>query len=93
MRIESYSQIQQLYNASKPANNKSTATSLDFKDKLNISSAGKDLTIAKQAVNSAPDVRADKIEAVKSAIDNGTYDVSGQEFADKIMEKLSQAFA
>jgi len=93
MRIESYSQIQQLYNVSKPVNNKSVSTGMDFKDKLNISSAGKDLTIAKQAVNNAPDVRADKIAEVKSAIDNGTYDVSGQEFADKIMEKLSQAFA
>jgi len=93
MRIESYSQIQQLYNVSKPAKNVSSSKEMDFRDKLNISSAGKDLTIAKQAVSSAPDIRADKVEAVKSAIDNGTYDVSGQEFADKIMEKLSQAFA
>ncbi len=93
MRIESYSNIQQLYNLSKPANTAKPAASADFRDKLNISSAGKDLTIAKQAVSESPDVRADRVSELKSAIDNGTYDVSGQDFADKIMEKLSQAFA
>lgn len=93
MRIESYSNIQQLYNLSKPVSANKTSSSSDFRDRLNISSTGKDLTIAKQAVNDTPDVRADRVQELKSAIDNGTYSVSGQDFADKIMEKLSQAFA
>lgn len=93
MRIEGYSQIQQLYNASKPASAAGKVDGMSFKDKLNISNTGKDLTVAKQAVSAASDVRQDKIDFLKSAIDNGTYDVSNEDFAERIMEKLSQALA
>lgn len=93
MRIESYTQIQQLYNASKPINKATSAGQTNFKDKLNISNAGKDLQVAKKAVADAPDIREDRVAELKEAINNGTYNVSGEEFADKIMEKLSQAFA
>lgn len=93
MRIEAYSQIHQLYNASKPAAKNVSAKSGDFRDKLNISSTGKDLQIAKNAVSEAPDVRAARVAELKAAIANGTYDVSGEEFADRIMEKFSQTLA
>lgn len=93
MRIGAYSQIQQLYGASKPAGKTSTAKGAEFKDKLQISSSGKDFQVAKQAVDSAPDVRADKVAAIKQSLENGTYEVSGEEFAQKMMEKLGQALA
>ena len=93
MRIESYSQIQQLYNNSKPVNVNTAQNSVSFKDKLNISNAGKDLQVAKAAVGAVPDVRESKVASLKEAIKNGTYNVSGEEFADKIMDKLSQALA
>lgn len=93
MRIEAYSQIQQLYNASKPAAKTQAPAGVSFKDKLNISSAGKDLQVAKEAVNSAPDVRMDRVNEIKNAIANGTYSVSGEDFADKILEKFSQTLA
>lgn len=90
MRIENFSQIQQIYNAQKtPVKSNVTGTS-DFKDRLNISSTGKDLQVAKQAVKDAPDIREDKVNALKNAISNGTYDVTSEDFADKIMDKLSQ---
>ena len=91
MRIENFSQIQQIYNnqAMAPAKANVTGTS-DFIDKLNISSTGKDLQVAKQAVKDAPDIRMDRVEALKETVQNGTYDVSGEDFADKIMDKLSQ---
>ena len=92
MRIESYSQIQQIYNANKTVDKSGKVNSNGFKDKLNISNAGKDLQVAKNAVAGTPDIREDKVASIKAAIDNGTYDVSGEEFAEKIMEKLSQAF-
>lgn len=93
MRIESFSQIQQLYGTSKKSAYNASSASSDFKDKLNISNAGKDLNVAKNAVQSASDVRADKVASLKAAIDNGSYDVSGEDFADRIMEKLSQTLA
>ena len=92
MRIDAYSQIQSLYNVSKPAANKSGSTNApDFKDQLNISGAGKELQVAKQAVASAADVREDRIAELKASYRNGTYDVSANDFADKILEKFAQA--
>ena len=41
--------------------------------------------MAKQAVASAPDVRQDKIADIKERIQNGTYDVSPEAFADKLL--------
>lgn len=93
MRIEAYSQIQQLYSASKPANTNKAQSNVSFKDKLNISSAGKDLQVAREALSKTPDVRTDKVNELKSAIANGTYDVSGEDFADKLLEKFSQTLA
>ena len=93
MRIGSYSQIQQLYGASKPAKKNASVQGADFKDKLQISDSGKDFQIAKQAVASAPDIREDKVAAIKHSLENGTYEVSGEEFAQRMMEKLGQALA
>ena len=58
IRVDAYSQIQNLYNVSKPAGNRGSAKTAapDFKDRLNISGQGKDLQVAKQAVAAAPDL-------------------------------------
>lgn len=93
MRIEAYSQIQQMYGASKPTNKAASAKSADFKDKLQISNTGKDMQVAKQAVSDASDIREDKVAAIKQRLANGTYEVSGEEFAQKMMERLGQALA
>lgn len=94
MRIDAYAQIQQLYNMPKATGaGKVAAPSSDFRDKLQISGAGKDMQIAKQAIANAPDVREDRVAELKSALANGTYNVSGDDFADKIMEKLGRTFA
>ncbi len=93
MRIEAYSQIQQMYGASKPANKTASAKGADFKDKLQISNTGKDMQVAKKAVSDAPDIREDKVAAIKQRYANGTYEVSGEEFAQKMMERLGQALA
>ena len=61
-------------------------------DTVKISSIGKDIQIAKQAVKEAPDVREDVTAPIKQAIKDGTYDVSGEDFADKLLAKLSESF-
>ena len=84
MRIEAFNQIQQLYNTSKT--NKSQKTEKPaFADQVQISSIGKDIQTAKQAVANAPDVREEITAPIKSAIAGGTYQVSMDSFADKII--------
>ena len=91
MRIEAYSQVQQIYSNNKV--NKTTAAkkTVDARDTVSFSSIGKDIQVAKQAVSAAPDVREDVVATLKAAIKNGTYDVSGEAFADKLLAKFDEA--
>jgi negative regulator of flagellin synthesis FlgM len=84
MRIDALSQVSQLYGANgvKKTNApvKTSAT-----DKVEISSFGRELQIAKQAVKESPDIRQDKVNDLKNQINNGTYNVSPESFANKIL--------
>ena len=55
-------------------------------DTVEISDAAKTFQVARTAVNSASDVRTDKVAQLKSAIENGTYSVSARDIADKLLE-------
>ncbi len=92
MRIESYIQVQQLYKAQKPAKTSSTTAS-NFSDKLQISMMGKDIQTAKQALAGTSDIREEKVAALRAEMQNGTYEVSAESFADKLLEKYSQTLA
>jgi len=84
MRIEAYTQVQQMYNTKGTAKNEKS-TSASFADQLQISSMGKDIQTAKQAVANSPDVREEITAPIKSAIASGTYQVSLDSFADKVL--------
>ena len=93
MRVDALTQIQQAYGVNKvkkitrPQSTSATAGSDSFK----ISAFGKELQMAKQAVGEAPDIRKEVTEPLKAAIKNGTYNVSSEAFADKLLEKLGGA--
>ena len=91
MRIEAYSQVQQIYSNNKVGKAQPTKKTNDVRDTVSFSSIGKDIQVAKQAVNAAPDVREDVVAKLKAAIKNGTYDVSGEAFADKLIDKWIQS--
>ena len=88
MRIEAYTQVQQVY---KTASAKSTTTKKteSFSDKVQISGIGKDINIAKQAVAQSPDIREDRVAELKAQIADGSYAVNADDFADKLVEKYN----
>jgi negative regulator of flagellin synthesis FlgM len=45
------------------------------------------------ALANTSDIREDRIADIKSAIQDGSYEVSSESFADKLLEKYSQALA
>lgn len=92
MRIEPYMQVQQMYNAQK-SNKVVNQAAPNFSDKLQISGMGKDIQTAKKAVAAAPDVREDVISSLRDKIQDGSYEVSGDAFADKLLEKYNQTLA
>ncbi|MCR5304322.1 MAG: flagellar biosynthesis anti-sigma factor FlgM [Lachnospiraceae bacterium] len=84
MRIEAYNQIQQIYGAQKVRNTTKTG-SASFSDSLQISQTGKDIQTAKAALARTADVRTALVDRVRQSLENGTYNVSPDQFADKIL--------
>ena len=84
MRIDAFSKISQLYkqNSTKQVEKASTVSK---KDRVEISQLGKDIQVAKQAVAQAPEIRQDKVNALKQSIASGNYNVSAEEIADKMI--------
>jgi negative regulator of flagellin synthesis FlgM len=53
-----------------------------------ISSKAKDIQKATEAVNAAPDIRIEKVDRIKEQITNGSYIVSSEQLAEKILENI-----
>ena len=87
MRIDALNQISQV-NGTNEKKKISYAARVSESDKLEISSFGKDLQTAKQAVAKASDIREDKVNDLKKQFANGTYHVTAEELADKLLAKL-----
>lgn len=87
MRIEAYNQVAQIYKASKIAEASKTTKTQSGRDEVQISSFGRDYQIAKQAVAEASDIREDKVAELSAKVKSGSYDVSTDTFADKLLEK------
>lgn len=58
------------------------------KDKISLSGKAKEISELKTAIDQLPDVRTDKVDAVKHAIDTGTYNIDARKIAQKILEEL-----
>ncbi|MDE6846673.1 MAG: flagellar biosynthesis anti-sigma factor FlgM [Lachnospiraceae bacterium] len=89
MRIESYTQVQQLYNTNKPAKLQGKSK-LAASDQIQISSIGKDIQTAKNALAATEDIREELTAPLKAGIANGTYQVSSESFAEKLMKKYEE---
>lgn len=89
MRIEAYTQVQQLYKTKKPVKAQA-GKSANYSDKLQISDVGKDIQTAKAAVAASGDIREDVTAPIKASIQAGTYEVSTESFADKLLAKYEE---
>lgn len=92
MRIGAYSQVSQVYGnrSVKKGYGSKTVDVSSATDQISFSVVGKDMQIAKAALSSVPDVREDKVNALKEGIANGTYQVSAEDFADKLMTAFDE---
>lgn len=87
MRIDAFNKISQLYKANS-TQKVSKMNGVKSPDSVEISRLGKDYQIAKQAVAQTPDIRTEKVDAIKERIASGTYDVSANELADKLINNF-----
>ncbi len=54
---------------------------------VDVSGAAQEIQRVKKLINQLPDVRADRVQALKAQVDNGTYHVSGEDIADLIIRR------
>ena len=90
MRIDSFAQIQSMYNLGKNNKQVKSDSTKSFSDQLQISSIGKDIQTAKVAVANVSGVREDLVNDIKSRIDAGTYSVDSDSLAEKLFAKYSR---
>ena len=87
MRIYAYNAVNQVYQTN--AQTKKVVTDKKVSsDKLEISQTGKDIAVAKNAIAEAPDVREDRVESIKRQMAEGTYSVSLEDVADKMLDSM-----
>ena len=87
MRIDAYNQISQLYQTTKVKQAQGVKKNTPS-DAFEISQAGKDYQTVVSAVKEASDVREDKVNKIKAQLASGTYNVTGEEFANKMIERF-----
>jgi len=91
MRIDAYTQVQSLYQTQKVRTTQKPGAVTKSSDKLQISSFGKDIQTAKAALAQSPDIREDVTAPIKAQVQNGTYSVSNESFADKLLAKYQSS--
>jgi len=87
MRIGTYNMVNQIYGTKGPKKSGSVSGTnyASFKDEVSFSSLGKDMQVAKNALAGVPDVRESKISDLRAKVQSGTYNVSSEAFADKLI--------
>lgn len=91
MRIGTYNMVSQIYGSNGTKRTKSAGTNGtgSFLDQVSLSSMGKDMQTAKLALAETPDVRESKLQDLKKRVEAGTYDVSVDAFAQKLLDSYS----
>jgi negative regulator of flagellin synthesis FlgM len=55
-------------------------------DKVELSSQARDIQRAREVAQGAPEVRADKVEAARRAVQSGNLNLQGQDLAEKLLQ-------
>lgn len=87
MRITSINKVAQMYQANqmaRPNKNNQRVKS----DSLQISKEAKDFQTALTTVKASDDIRTDKVEAIKKQMEEGTYQVSNKELAERMANQF-----
>ena len=62
-----------------------SASNLVPEEKVNLSTTAKDVQNLKNAISKLPDVREEKVQEVQKMLKNGTYNVSADKIAGKMV--------
>lgn len=91
MRVEAYSQAYQLYQTNKVNKARQSESTSRREQPLQFSTLGRDIGAAQAAISASPDVREELVAPIKARVQNGTYSVDNESFADKLMAKFNES--
>jgi len=60
----------------------------DSKDKISLSGQAKEINELKRLISDLPEIRSDRVDALKKAIESGNYNIDAKKIAKKILEEL-----
>lgn len=89
MRINNVSSNVYVYGQSKEHQNSSVRElHYNSKDKIDISARGAEFQYALKVAKEARDFRPEKVAPIKEQVKNGTYDVSAENIAEKMIREM-----
>ena len=57
-------------------------------DKVELSSQARDIQRAREVAQNAPEIRADKVEAARRALQSGKLNLKGKDLAEKLLKDI-----
>jgi negative regulator of flagellin synthesis FlgM len=92
--IQQYQKADKADKVEDRASEKAAAANLVPEEKVNLSTTAKDVQNLSSAISKLPDVREEKVQALKDQIEKGTYKVDAEKTAEKMVgESLLDFFA
>jgi flagellar biosynthesis anti-sigma factor FlgM len=77
--------------AAKAKSSEQDANKASRADSVSLSADARSLAAAREAVQQAPDVRAEKVEAIKQSVADGTYSVPASVLARKLLDASKES--
>ncbi len=91
MKINNLPGVLQTYTKqAKVQNPKDVQKGKSENDAMNVSGEAKTFSAVFQAAKKAPEIREDKVNAIKQAIANDEYKIDDEQVVDKLIESMSR---
>ncbi len=87
MRINGLNNVNSIYKTNKANKAYGTSSAEPSKDTLAISDFAKELQVAKQAVDMAPEIRESRVEGIRQQMEAGQYNIAASQLADKLLNR------
>ena len=87
MKVSRVDKVMEIYSSSKMKKTEKPKRT-ENKDTVALSEQAKGYQKALKAVSKVPDVREEKVEEIKERIQSGTYNVSAEELAEKLVDSI-----
>ncbi len=83
--IQQYQKTEKVDKVEDRASEKAGAANLVPEEKVNLSTTAKDVQTLNSAVSQLPDVRQEKVQALKEQVEKGAYQVNAEQVAEKMV--------